>query len=61
MVETDVLYNHQCFDKGKKIVNKFELGGSLQVDCHELEVAPNLKLLVNFGMSLERVCHRLSA
>ncbi len=32
---------------------------SLEGDCHEVEVTPNLKLLVTFGMSLERVCHEL--
>jgi hypothetical protein len=32
---------------------------SLGEDCHELEVTPNLELLVTFGMSLEAVCHEL--
>ena len=32
---------------------------SLEGDCHELEVTPNLELLVTFGMSLEGVCHEL--
>jgi hypothetical protein len=32
---------------------------SLEVDCHEVEVTPNLELLVTFGMSLEGVCHEL--
>jgi hypothetical protein len=32
---------------------------SLVGDCHELEVAPNLELLVTFGMSLEEVCHEV--
>jgi hypothetical protein len=48
---------------GQICVTKFEFGGSfgvsLEEDCHEVEVAPNLELLVTFGMSLERVCHEL--
>jgi hypothetical protein len=32
---------------------------SLERDCHEVEVTPNLELLVIFGMSLEGVCHEL--
>ncbi len=32
---------------------------SLEGDCHEVEVAPNLELLVTFGMSLKGVCHEL--
>jgi hypothetical protein len=28
---------------------------SLEGDCHEVEVTPNLELLVTFGMSLDRV------
>jgi hypothetical protein len=43
----------------KFLVTKFEFGGSfvmsLEGDCHEVEVTPNLELLVTFGMSLERV------
>ncbi len=31
----------------------------LEGDCHEVEVTPNLELLVTFGMSLERVCNEL--
>jgi hypothetical protein len=34
---------------------------SLEGDCHEVEVMPNLKLLVTFGMSLEGVCHECYA
>ncbi len=49
--------------EGKFLVTKFEFGGSygmsLEVDCHEVEVTPNLELLVTFGMSLEGVCHEL--
>jgi hypothetical protein len=30
---------------------------SLEGDFHEVEVTPNLELLVTFGMSLEEVCH----
>ena len=32
---------------------------SLEGDCYEVEVTPNLELLVTFGMSLEGVCHEL--
>jgi hypothetical protein len=32
---------------------------SLEGDCHELGVTPNLELLVIFSMSLEGVCHEL--
>jgi hypothetical protein len=32
---------------------------SLEGDCRELEVTPNLELLVTFGMSLEGVFHEL--
>jgi hypothetical protein len=32
---------------------------SLEGDCHEDGVTPNLELLVTFGMSLEGVCHEL--
>jgi hypothetical protein len=32
---------------------------SLEGDCHEFEVTPNLELLVTFGMSLEGVSHEL--
>ena len=32
---------------------------SLEGDCHEFEVSPNLELLVKFGISLEGVCHEL--
>ncbi len=32
---------------------------SLEGDCHEVEVTPNLELLVTFGMSLEGGCHEL--
>ena len=49
--------------EGKFLVIKFEFGGSsgmsLEGDCYESEVTPNLELLVTFGMSLERVCHDL--
>jgi hypothetical protein len=34
-------------------------GMILEGDCHEVEVTPNLELLVTFGMSLEGVCHEL--
>jgi hypothetical protein len=32
---------------------------SLEGDFHEVDVTPNLKLLVTFGISLEGVCHDL--
>jgi hypothetical protein len=32
---------------------------SLVGDCHEVEVTPNLELLVTFGMSLEGACQEL--
>jgi hypothetical protein len=32
---------------------------SLEGECHEVEVTPNLELSVTFGMSLEGVCHQL--
>ncbi len=32
---------------------------SLEGDCHELEVTPNLELLVTFGMRLKKVCSEL--
>jgi hypothetical protein len=51
------------FPEGKFLVTKFEFGGSfgmsLDGDCHEIEVTPNLKLLVTFEMSLKGVCHEL--
>ncbi len=49
--------------RGQILVTKFEFGGSLGMssegDCHEVEVTPNLELLVTFSMSLEKVCHEL--
>jgi hypothetical protein len=42
--------------EGKFLVTKFEFGGcfvmSLKGDCHEIEVTPNLELVVTFVMSL---------
>jgi hypothetical protein len=32
---------------------------SLEEDCHEVEVTPNLELLVTFVRTLEGVCHEL--
>jgi hypothetical protein len=32
---------------------------SLYGDCHEVEVTPNLELLVTFGVSFEGDCHDL--
>ena len=34
---------------------------SLEGGCHEVEVTPNLELLVTFGISFEGVCHELYA
>jgi hypothetical protein len=49
--------------EGKFLVTKFEFGGSLSMslkgDCLEVEVTPNLELLVTYGMSLEGVCYDL--
>jgi hypothetical protein len=49
--------------EGKFLVDKFEFGGtfgmSLEGDCYEVEVTPDLELLVTFGMSLEGFCHEL--
>ena len=36
-------------------------GVSLEGDCHELDVTPNMELLIAFGMSLEGICHELYA
>jgi hypothetical protein len=45
----------------KFLVTKYEFGGSfgmsLEGGSHEVEVIPNLELLVTFGMSMEGVCH----
>jgi hypothetical protein len=49
--------------EGKFLVTKFEFRGSfgmsMEGDCHEVEITPNLVLSVTFGMSLEGVCHEL--
>jgi hypothetical protein len=51
--------------EGKFLVTLFEFGGSLSMslegDCHEVEVTPNLEslTLTTFGMSLDRVCNEL--
>ena len=51
------------FPEGKFLVAKFEFGGSfamsLEGDCHELEVTPNLEFLVTFGIILEIIYHEL--
>jgi hypothetical protein len=56
--------NHDVYvlrSEGKFLGTKFEFGGSfgmsLEGDCHELEVTPNLEWLISFGMSLEGVCY----
>jgi hypothetical protein len=38
---------------------KESFGMSLEGECHEAGVTPNLKLLFTFGMSLERDCPEL--
>jgi hypothetical protein len=49
--------------EGKFLVAKCDFRGSfgmsMEGDCHEIKVTPNLELLVTFGMSLEGVCHEL--
>jgi hypothetical protein len=49
--------------EGKFLATKFEFGGSfgtsLEGDCQEVEVTPNLELLVTFGFSLEGACHEV--
>jgi hypothetical protein len=49
--------------EGKFIVSKLEFGGSfgmsLEGNCLEVEVTPNLEFLVTFGVSLFGVCHEL--
>jgi hypothetical protein len=32
---------------------------SLEGDCHEIEVTPNLELLFTFAISFDGVCHEL--
>jgi hypothetical protein len=32
---------------------------SLEGDCYEVGVTPNLELIVSFGISLGKVCHEL--
>jgi hypothetical protein len=47
--------------EGKFLVTTFEFGGSfdmsLEGDCHEIWVTPNLESLVTFGKSLMGVSH----
>jgi hypothetical protein len=57
---------HKSTNRGKKDkfkFSKFEFRGSfgmvLERDWREVEVTPNLELLVLFGTSLEGVCHEL--
>ncbi len=49
--------------EGKLLFAEFELGGRLckswEGDCPEIEVTPNLELLVTFGLSLKGVYHEL--
>jgi hypothetical protein len=49
--------------EGKFLATKFEFKGcfgmSLEGDCHEVKVTPNLELLITFDVSLEGVCHEL--
>jgi hypothetical protein len=63
------LTTHEIFtidhpwSQGKFLVTNFEFGGSfgtsLERDCYEVEVTPNLELLITFGKSLERDWHEL--
>ncbi len=54
---------HNLSTEGKFLAPKFEFGESngmsLEGDCHEAEVTPNLELLFIFGLSLEGVCQEL--
>jgi hypothetical protein len=52
IVTREPIFSHK-FEFGRS------LGISLEVECHEVKVIPNLELLVTFGMSLEGVCHEL--
>jgi hypothetical protein len=49
--------------EGKFLVIKLEFGEgfgmSLEGDCLEVEVTPNLELLVTVGVSFEGVCHEI--
>jgi hypothetical protein len=49
--------------EAKFLVIKFEFGGSfgmsLEGDCREVEVTPNLEFLVTLGTSLEGACHEI--
>ncbi len=49
--------------EGKFLVTKCEFGVSfgmsLEGDCDEVKVTPNLELMVTFDMNLEGVCHEL--
>jgi hypothetical protein len=49
--------------ESKVLVTTFEVGGRFGMilggECQEVEVTPNLELLVFFGMSLEGGCHEL--
>jgi hypothetical protein len=55
--------NYLTINEGKCLVKKFEFGGSFGMswkeDWLEVEVNPNLELLVTFDMSPEGVCHEL--
>jgi hypothetical protein len=56
--------NRKIRAHGAKIKKKYQrIGGSfgmsLEGDCNEVEVTPNLQLLVSPGMSLEGVCDEL--
>jgi hypothetical protein len=50
-----ILIHLKTQPEGKFLATKFEFGASfgmsLEGDCHELEVTPNLELLVTFGVS----------
>jgi hypothetical protein len=40
----------------RSLLNYQRANLSLEGDCHEVEVTPNSKLSITFGMSLEGVC-----
>jgi hypothetical protein len=42
-----------------QIANSESQDLSLEENCHEVEVTPNLELLVTFGLSLKGVCNEL--
>jgi hypothetical protein len=45
--------------EGEFLTFEGSLGMSLEGDCYEVDVTPNLKLLVTFDKSFDGVCHDL--